>query len=311
MIQTNSMLCPICRLTDQQVSLSDGGERITVECSRCGNFTITGTAASMAESRNLGPRLSAWIRDHTESNRDLPEINSHNIDTIESTLPDYTVLQKQLLLLRAVARKSTFPGRTVRLLPDYDFPLAWASNDTEFQFHVQTLQDRGLVRDPEADTRTISDTDIPLQITSSGWEFLDAQSRATPLSDQAFVAMSFSEQLKPAWLEAIRPAVIEAGYKPYRVDAEPHIDRIDARIVAEIRNSKFLVADVTEHKRGVYFEAGYALGLGLPVIWTVRHDELSKAHFDTRQYNHIAWRDMAELKEQLYNVICAVIGKNN
>ena len=310
MTQTTSMSCPVCKVKGAQALLSDGGERITVECSRCGKFTITRTAAAMAESRNLGPKLSAWIRDHTEDKRDLPEINSRNIDTIESTLPDYTVPQKQLLLLRAIARRSDFPGRTVRLLPDYDFPLAWASNDTEFQFYVRTLEDRGLVRDPEPEARTISDTDVPLQITSSGWEYLDEQSRAMPLSDQVFVAMSFSEELKPAWLDAIRPAVTEAGYKPYRVDAEPHIDRIDAKIVTEIRNSKFLVADVTEHKRGVYFEAGYALGFGLPVIWTVRHDELSKAHFDTRQYNHIVWRDIAELKEQLYVVICAVIGRN-
>ncbi|MBI3041478.1 MAG: nucleoside 2-deoxyribosyltransferase [Betaproteobacteria bacterium] len=192
----------------------------------------------------------------------------------------------------------------------YDFPLAWASNETELEFYLQTLEERGLIRNPEAETRTLAELDAVLQITSGGWEFLDEQSRASPLSDQVFVAMSFSESLKPAWLDAIRPAIDEAGYRPYRVDSEPHIDRIDAKIVAEIRDSKFLVADVTEHKLGVYFEAGYALGFGLPVIWTVRHDELSKTHFDTRQYNHIVWRDPPELKEQLHLVICAVIGKN-
>ena len=111
-------------------------------------------------------------------------------------------------------------------------------------------------------------------------------------------------------MEGIRPAISDAGFKPYRVDAEPHVDRIDAKIVTEIKNSKFLVADVTEHKLGVYFEAGYAFGFGLPVIWTVRDDELSKAHFDTRQYNHIVWQSPTELKEKLYFVICAVIGKN-
>ena len=116
--------------------------------------------------------------------------------------------------------------------------------------------------------------------------------------------------MKPLWLDAIGPAIEAAGYKPYRVDSDPHIDRIDARIVAEIRNSKFLVADVTEHKQGVYFEAGYALALGLPVIWTVRGDDLANAHFDTRQYNHIVWSDPTELKEALYLIICAVIGKN-
>jgi hypothetical protein len=201
----------------------------------------------MAETRKLGPKLSAWIRDHSESTRNLPEINSRNIDTIESTLPGYTVLQKQLLLLRAIARRSVFPGQTVRLLMVHDFPLAWASNESELDFYLRTLEERGLIRNPEAGTQPLEDLDTPVEITSAGWEFLDDRSRATPLSEQVFVAMSFSEALRPVWLEALRPAIDEAGYKPYRVDSELHIDRIDAKIITEIRNSRFLVADVTEH----------------------------------------------------------------
>ena len=121
--------------------------------------------------------------------------------------------------------------------------------------------------------------------------------------------MSFSEDLRPVWTDALRPAIVDAGYKPYRIDAEPHIDRIDAKIVAEIKNSKFLVADMTQHKHGVYFEAGLALGLGLPVIWSVRANDLESTHFDTRQYNHIVWSDVAELRERVFVTICAVIGK--
>jgi nucleoside 2-deoxyribosyltransferase len=121
--------------------------------------------------------------------------------------------------------------------------------------------------------------------------------------------MSFSEDLKPIWEGPIFTAITKAGYKPYRVDAEPHSDRIDFKIISEIKNSRFLVADVTEHKLGVYFEAGYALGLGLPVIWCVRKDHLEKVHFDTRQYNHIVWEAPNELENQLYDFICAIIGK--
>jgi nucleoside 2-deoxyribosyltransferase len=69
------------------------------------------------------------------------------------------------------------------------------------------------------------------------------------------------------------------------------------------------LADVTEQKRGVYVEAGYALGLGLPVIWCVRKDELGKVHFDTRQYNHIMWETTDELETRLFDFICAIIGK--
>ncbi len=86
---------------------------------------------------------------------------------------------------------------------------------------------------------------------------------------------------------------------------------IDVKIMAEIKNSRFLVADVTQQNKGVYFEAGYALGLGLPVIWCIKEDDLKNVHFDTRQYNHITYKTEDELKEKLYDFVCAIIGKRN
>ena len=79
--------------------------------------------------------------------------------------------------------------------------------------------------------------------------------------------------------------------------------------MTEIKNSLFVVADVTEHKNMVYFEAGYAIGRNLPVIWCVHNDNLPNVHFDRTQYNHVVWRTTSELKEKLYNVICAVVGR--
>ena len=59
---------------------------------------------------------------------------------------------------------------------------------------------------------------------------------------------------------------------------------------------------------GVYFEAGFAKGLGREVIWTVRKDRLSYVHFDTRQYNHIVWSDESDLRNQLSKRISATLG---
>jgi hypothetical protein len=59
---------------------------------------------------------------------------------------------------------------------------------------------------------------------------------------------------------------------------------------------------------GVYFEAGFAQGLGIPVIWTCRSDQISHVHFDTRQFNHILWTTPEDLKVRLFNRIGAVVG---
>ena len=76
--------------------------------------------------------------------------------------------------------------------------------------------------------------------------------------------MSFAKEFLPAWKDGIEPALERAEYRAYRVDDDPHVGRIDAKIMTEIKNSRFIVADVTDQRPGVYFEAGYALGLGCP-----------------------------------------------
>jgi len=49
------------------------------------------------------------------------------------------------------------------------------------------------------------------------------------------------------------------------------------------------------------------MGLGRPVIWSCRDDDLKNVHFDTRQYNHIVWNEPADLRAQLTNRIKATI----
>jgi hypothetical protein len=46
-------------------------------------------------------------------------------------------------------------------------------------------------------------------------------------------------------------------------------------------------------------------------FWTVREDDVGKVHFDTRQYNHLVWKSLDELEDQLYFFICAIVGKRN
>jgi nucleoside 2-deoxyribosyltransferase len=121
--------------------------------------------------------------------------------------------------------------------------------------------------------------------------------------------MWFDKSIDPAW-KAIEAGIRNAGYEPLRIDRKEHNNKIDDEIVAGIRRSKFLVADFTNHRGGVYFEAGLAMGLGLPVIWLCRQDDLEHAHFDTRQYNHIPWEigKLDELSKSLKNRIEATIG---
>ena len=56
-----------------------------------------------------------------------------------------------------------------------------------------------------------------------------------------------------------------------------------------------MIADITHENRGVYFEAGYAEGIGRPVIYTCRTDtfkpETGHPHFDVNHHLHVTWDD--------------------
>ena len=101
---------------------------------------------------------------------------------------------------------------------------------------------------------------------------------------------------------------MKAGYKPLRIDRTEHVNRIDDEIIMQIRQSKFLVADLTGQRNGVYFEAGFMLGLGRPVIWVCEKAELDHIHFDARQYNMIDYINAEDLNKRLYVRIGANLG---
>lgn len=78
-------------------------------------------------------------------------------------------------------------------------------------------------------------------------------------------------------------------------------------IVASIRRSRFLIADLTEASSNVYWEAGFAYGLGMKVIYTCRESDKEKVKFNVQHNNIIFWKDGEDLYEKLKSRIEAVI----
>jgi hypothetical protein len=125
---------------------------------------------------------------------------------------------------------------------------------------------------------------------------------------QGFVAMSFDPILNDAWISGFAPGIRKAGFRPLRLDNEDYVGGITDEIMAQIRRSRFVVADYTAQRNSVYFEAGFALGLGLTVIPTCRAVEIPALHFDVKHLNTLPWSSYAELSDSLNRRIRAVIG---
>ena len=145
-----------------------------------------------------------------------------------------------------------------------------------------------------------------ISLTLKGFDEVNKRRRNIP-SSQAFVAMWFSEEMTEVYDDVISPAIVDAGFTPTRIDRKHFNDDIMDQIIISIRESRFVVADFTGHRGGVYFEAGFALGMGLPLICTCKADDFEKAHFDVNHRNMIVWKDEADLRRLLTDRIKATI----
>lgn len=116
--------------------------------------------------------------------------------------------------------------------------------------------------------------------------------------------MKFGDDTKPL-REAIRKGISDAGYIAIFIDEVQHNELITPELLKYIRDSKFVVADLTHQNNGAYFEEGYAMGLGKPVIQLCKQD--TKLHFDIAQKNTIMWATEDDIPEMLTNRIKATI----
>ena len=240
--------CPLCGLGDQNVEESDHGEHMNVRCRRCGRFEISRGAAGWATKNDCASQLSAWIRNRNELSNVRPEITQTNVEDIVSEIPKYSVSDKQRIILSSLERKTALPGDEIEFTFEIDFPLAWASSANEFAFLLSALVERRLIDGPER----FNNPWCSFVISPAGWDALDEMRRTSHDSRQAFVAMAFAKELVSVWQNGIKPALERVGYRAYRVDDDPHIGRIDAKIMTEIKNSRFVLADVTHQRPGVY-----------------------------------------------------------
>lgn len=320
----NTEICPIWSILGKHYATS--GDALVVDSLRAdGRYWVSGralTAMPYGEDPGLQVKLTSWLIEQRRLGIDCPKVYPGVIDSMKSR-QKLSVRQRANNLLRYVRSQvptigssfdfetepQTYADRGQKAGRIYQGTLAW-SESTEF------MEVRYLLEYLESESwlKQLPRTSSCLQylLTVQGHGHLDEIDYAVKNSAKAFVAIWFDESLDEAWEHGILPAINDAGYEAVRIDQKEHLNKIDDEIIAEIRRSLFLVADFTQGedgaRGGVYYEAGYAHGLNIPVIFTCRKDALEKVHFDTRQFSHIIWEKPEELRDGLYKRITAVLG---
>ncbi len=257
--------------------------------------------------------LTSWLIDQRRLGEESPPVTPETIaDTKQRRdLPVYERLDR---FLRYLSHIEPFVGaRFVMDEAELLHVQAWSESkmtvtgardsQSERQFFLDSLAAKGWIKVYGAGD---------YKLTVEGHTHLEELERGVTDSSQAFVAMWFDDAMENVWRDGIKRGIGDAGYRALRIDRKEHANKIDDEIIAEIRRSRFIVADFTHGddgpRGGVYYEAGFAKGRDIPVIFTCRKDALEKIHFDTRQYNHIIWDTPEELRRKLAMRIAAVIG---
>lgn len=143
------------------------------------------------------------------------------------------------------------------------------------------------------------------QLSPKAWTIIYSLEEKQVANKNVFVAMKFSEETKE-----LREKIKEGlkGFNVRIMDEIEHNHQIVPEMLYEIRNSRFVVAELSHHNNGAYYEAGYALGLGKEVIHICNKKKLrSSLHFDVAQVNTIFYDSIDEIPEKLRKRIEATI----
>lgn len=290
------MECPFCK---ENTATGPPPQTRTGEitCTICGSFLL-----KVEAERGLGNEeerfyLGCWVFEQNKM-RVTPRIDTDVLASSRMRAPPNVKKRAELYLEQAIRLNGSRLTGRVKIDDPTLRVASWSFHHEDLHALANYLVELGAIS-KEAGTENY-------QLVAKSHILYDQMADIRRNSSQVFVAMWFDDHMKDAYDNGFDKAIRGAGYDPLRIDRTEHDGKIDDRIIAEIRRSAFVVADFTGHREGVYYEAGFAHGLGRRVIFTCRKEEIKDLHFDVRQYNTISWTTSEELVARLQNRILAL-----
>lgn len=222
----------------------------------------------------------------------------------EGTLPSPAMQAENLI--RFIGDEVSRSGKNIFTLPLHIYAIMGSFSYKSSIDLAKELWERGLLRiNPHAAaTGAIKDVTLSLD----GWERYEAGKRGEFEGNYGFIAMKFRDAVLDPFVEDIvKPTVKEGtGYDLVHMDNVTRAGVIDNIMRVQIRDSAFVIADLTHDNHGAYWEAGYAEGLGKPVVYICEETKFDKkkSHFDTNHCTTVLWskddpKKLEKFKRQL------------
>ncbi len=291
--------CPFCSSSATHDQLRNGTDLFS--CPRCGEFSLDETALADAQLYSFGKphkrdAVSHLLRVAWERNRNhRTEIENREVATIFRTaiLPNPPEQARNLILwLGNCPNNGLGAAEFVEVEQDTIASISGCSSTrAAVEYVLDYLRSCRIV---ETDSHLGQGKTYKPRLTVPGWQRFEELQFKNEKSRIGFMAMQFGDlNLDSAYVSCFKPAVLDAGFDLRRLDEGQGAGLIDDQLRVAIRTSKFLLAELTSKNRGAYWEAGFAEGLGLAVIYLCRSDVwadvTARPHFDTNHLVTVIW----------------------
>jgi hypothetical protein len=293
--------CPVCSspLKDRQDN-PDGREASFFSCPQCGEFVLSRslmtTLPEILSERDAAAKISHALRTVQRLNKGAELYTSTVWEILKKPLP--RPKEQADLLVRWLAENVAGPGETTWIEPNTHSAIIGAKSPEGFALILGHLFDTGLVTGDLSEALGAPGRAFAT-LSFEGWDYYEKLRQGGAMYRKAFMAMKFGDATLDRLLETVfKPSAKQAGFELVRLDDRPRAGLIDDQLRVEIQTSDFLIADLTHDNLGAYWEAGYAEGLGKPVIYTCERNkfESHKTHFDTNHHLTIIWDATAPLE---------------
>lgn len=294
--------CVVCK-TASCMKIGSSGERTRYECEVCGRFDASGTVLEdkldtqhdhlTAIQRAV---LSHRIREANNAHRPTTLLTTYVVDDVVANGRLPTPAQQGINIIRFVGDCVAESGKPVSNLP-HSFHAAVGSPNRNFAMSIaRQLMNAGLIKAAVAGDMQSPDEIIQADLTLSGWEKYEAEQRGQLSGNCGFIALQFGDAALDQFLKnVIKPAVAMLGFELADMRDAAQAGIIDNVMRARIRDASFVLVDLTHANEGAYWEAGYAEGLGKPVLYLCNRQifEQQGTHFDTNHCTTVLWDPVA------------------
>lgn len=295
--------CPACGNSGK---CEFAGDQYLVTCPNCGEFQITRTAGQVLDSRLRSSELArtqfCYAIRKRQDNKVEGVLGSNDIDSLIANTPLPKPMEQIDELILHIGNNTKGLGDYLHYVRRHLLARVGAWDEANVSELIVAIRNDGLIIERNPGDRG----DGLFGLSLKGWKRYEELQEHKAESRVAFMAMPFGEPIiDEMLLDCFRPAVESTGFELLKVSDRASAGVIDNLMRARIRTATFLISDVTHENRGAYWEAGFAEGLGRPVVYTCEKSRFGKVHFDTNHCHTVLWE--RDKKDEAFVQLAATI----